>query len=104
VPGITVTKYARHLGRSVRAPVAEPDGADQRLQPVAVGALATDAQRQRDVLLGREHREQVVGLEDEADGATAQQREVAIVELIQARAVDLDPPVGRTVEAREDVQ
>ena len=71
---------------------------------LAVGALATDAQRQGDVLLGGQDGEQVVGLEDEADRAAPQQREVAVVEAVEARAVDLDPALGRPVEPGEDVQ
>ena len=47
-----------------------------------------------------EDRQQVVALEDEADLAAAQQREVAVVERVEARAGDLDPALGRPVEAR----
>src|SRR4029453_11540818 len=89
---------------TVRAAVAETDRLDERLQPVAVYALAADAQWQRDVLLGGQDREQVVSLEDEADGAAAQEREVAVVEGVETGAVDLDPAVGGPVQPGEDVQ
>ena len=95
---------ARHLGGRCVAAIAEPDGVDERVEPLAIGASAADAQRQGDVLLRGQDGQQVVGLEDEADLAAAQQREVAVVEAVEARAGDLDPALGRPVEAGEDVQ
>ena len=96
---------AGHLGRAVGAPVAEPDGVDQRLEPLAV-RRRSPPMRSGSVMFSsaRQDRQQVVGLEDEADRAAAQQREVAVVERVEAGAVDLDPALGRPVEAGEDVQ
>ena len=62
--------------------VAEPDGVDQLLPPRLVDGAAGEAQRQLHVLLGREHRQQVEELEDEADAcrggsASARRREAS---------------------------
>src|SRR3712207_7369901 len=56
----------------------------------SVGPLAGDLERQEDVLLGREHREQVEELEDEADVAAPQLRQRGVVELRDLGAVDRD--------------
>ena len=58
---------AGHLGRAVGEPVADADGVDQAVEPLAVGLAPGDRQRQQDVLLGVQHRQQVERLEDEAD-------------------------------------
>ena len=89
-------------GRCVQ-PVTQADGVDQRVEPFAVRLAAADAQRQHDVLLGVEDRQQVVALEDEADAAPAQQRQRVVGERVEPRAVDLDPAARRAVEAGEDV-
>ena len=78
----------------------EADRADQLLEPRLVGLLARDRQRQRDVLLGGEHRQQVEELEDEADVLAAELRQVAVAERRDLGAVDRDAAGGRPVEAR----
>ena len=55
-------------------PVGEPDLRHQLVEPGLVDLLAGDRERQLDVLLGGEHRQQVVELEDEADVLAAQVR------------------------------
>ena len=56
-----------------------------------------------DVLLGGEDRQQVVALEDEADLRAPQQRELLVIERVEARAGDLDRAARRLVEPGEDV-
>src|SRR5581483_2915377 len=58
---------AGELGGTVRAAVREADRLDQLVEPVVVDLLAGDRQRERDVLLGGQHRQQVEELEDEPD-------------------------------------
>ena len=47
---------ARELGGPVVQAVCEADLADQILEEVLIGLLAGDRERQRDVLLGGQHR------------------------------------------------
>jgi hypothetical protein len=49
----------------VRAPPREAEGLEQAVDPLALGLLARDRERQDDVLLGAQHREEVEELEDE---------------------------------------
>ena len=91
---------AGQLVRPVLAPVAEADGLDQRLEPGLVRLVAADPDRQQDVLLGVQDRQQVVALEDEADLLAPQQRELAVGELVEARAGDLDPAARSACRAR----
>ena len=71
---------ARELGRTVAAAILEADRLDQLVAPGLVRVLARDRQRQRDVLLGAQHRQQVEELEDEADVLAAELRQVGVVE------------------------
>ena len=48
------------------------------VDPVLVDIAACKTKRQRDVLGGRQRRQQVVGLEDEADAVAAELRELAL--------------------------
>jgi hypothetical protein len=95
---------ARELGRPVIAPILQPDGGDELLEPFAVGLATADPQRQGDVLLRGQDRQEVVGLKDEADLVPPQQGQLVIVEPVEPRPGDLDPSGGRLVEPREDVQ
>ena len=93
---------AGQLGRAVVQAVADADRVDQPVEPLAVGLAPGDRERQQDVLLGVEHRQQVEGLEDEADPVAAQLRQLAVVELASARrrrCVTV-PEVGRSRPAR----
>ena len=89
-------------GRCVE-PVAQPDGVDQLVDPLLVGLAAGDRQRQQDVLLRGEDRQQVERLEDEADLVAAQLGQRLVVERRELVAVDLDGPRRRAVEPGEDV-
>ena len=71
---------AGELGGPVLPPVLQPDRLDQLLEPRSVGLLAGDRQREDDVLLGGEHRQQVEELEDEADVLAPELRQVAVAE------------------------
>ena len=65
--------------------------------------LARDRERQQDVLLRVEHRQQVEELEDEADVLAAQLRQVVVAERRDLGARDADRAGRRLVEPREDV-
>jgi hypothetical protein len=47
-------------------------GVDHPVEPPGVGLLARQIERQGDVLLGRQHRQQIEGLEHEADAVAPQ--------------------------------
>src|SRR5262249_55595787 len=67
-------------------------------------AHPVDEQRQRDVLLGAEHVEQVERLEHDAQLAAAQQRQPVVVELRQRLAPDVHLAGRRRVQAGGQVQ
>jgi hypothetical protein len=71
---------AGELGGAVGAPVLEADGADQLVYPSLVGLAAGDRERQHQVLLGGEDREQVEELEDEAELVAPQLGQLGVVE------------------------
>ena len=66
------------LARAMGQAVAEADGLDDRAQPRSVGAAAGQGQQERDVLLGVERRQQVVGLEHEPDPLPAEAGQLAV--------------------------
>ena len=92
---------ARELRRAVVQAVADADGVDQAVEPLRVDLLAGDRQRQQDVLARVEDRQQVEGLEDEADLLAPQQRQRAVVERRRARRrrASTVPLVGRSSPA-----
>jgi hypothetical protein len=94
---------AGELGGPVHPPVLEPDRLDELLEPDLVDLLAGDRQRQDDVLLGRQHGQQVEELEDEADVLAAKPRQGRVVEAGDFRAGDRHAAAGRPIEPREDV-
>jgi hypothetical protein len=71
---------AGELARTVLHAVAESDGADHVVDPLLVARIAAEHHRQADVLLGRERRDEVEGLEDEAHLGAAQFGERLVVE------------------------
>ena len=83
---------AGELGRAVRATVGEADARDHLGHPGLVRLLARDRERQEDVLLRRQHREQIEELEDEADVPAAQLRQLVSFERRDVRAVDRRRP------------
>jgi hypothetical protein len=70
-----------------------------RVEPLRIGLPPGDGQRQQDVLLRRQGRDQVERLEDEADPVAAQQREVALLEL---RVISTPP--RKTLNRRWEVE
>src|SRR5437879_2593821 len=75
----------RKLGRPVLQAVGKANRADHTVEPLLVGFLPGERERQRDVLDRRERRDQVVRLEDEPDLVPADDRQL----LLGARG-DLD--------------
>src|SRR6266542_2225937 len=94
---------ARELGRSVFATVLEADLRHQLVDPRFVGLLAGNRERQEDVLLRREHGQEVEELEHEADVAAAELRQVRIVQLRDRRPRDAQLTRSRLVQPGEDV-
>ncbi len=86
-------------GRWVRRSL-EPDRVDQPVEPLAVGLAAGDRERQHEVLLGGEHRQQVEELEDEAELVAAQLGQLAVVEVGDLLAVEDDGARGRLGRGR----
>jgi len=86
-----------------RGAVLEADRVDQLLDPLMVGLAAGDRERQDQVLLGGEDRQQVEELEDEAELVATQPGQLGVVEAGDLLAVEDDRPRGRPVEAGEDV-
>ena len=68
-----------------------PTAAISASQPLRVGLAAGELQRQQDVLLGAQHRQQVEELKDEADLVAAQLGQLAVVEVAEVDAVDRHP-------------
>ena len=93
----------RELCGAVPEAVSEADRGDQLPAPGRIRPLACDRQRQEDVLLRREHREQVEELEDEADVAAPELRQPGVAERAEGRAVDPHLTRGRPVQTREKV-
>ncbi len=79
---------AGELRGAVVEAVADADGVDQPVEPLAVGLAPGDRQRQQDVLFGVQHRQQVERLEDEADPVAAQLGQALVVEPGQLDAVE----------------
>ena len=89
-------------GRWVRRS-SRPDSPDQLLEPLAVGLAPGDRERQHEVLLGGQDRQQVEELEDEAELVAAQLGQLAVVEAGDLRPSRLTRAGGRPVEPGEDV-
>ena len=70
----------------------------QTVEPCTVHLLARQSQGHHDVLLGREHRQQIEALEDETDVVAAQQRELLVVELRQVAPLEHDAAAGGRVQ------
>jgi hypothetical protein len=87
----------------MRAPVGQVDGVDQLVDPRPVDVAAGDREGERDVLLRRQHGQQVEGLEDEADLLPAQLGQVLVVERRDLGAVDLNRARSRPVKPGEAV-
>ena len=101
LPGVALA--AGKLGGPVGAAIGEPNLLQEVLSPRLLRLLAGNRQRQEDVLLRRQHREQVEELEDEADVLTAQLRDLGVAEAAELCARDPDRSGGRAVERGHDV-
>ena len=88
-------------GGSSRSPQA--DGVDDRVEPGLVGLAAGDRQRQQDVLLGGQRRQQVELLEDEADLVAAQLGQAGVAQAGDLGVADVDLAAGDRVEAGQAV-
>ena len=99
----TLLLAAGELGRPVRSPVHQADGLEQLTLPLRIGLASGDRQRQLDVLLRRQHRQEVEELEDEPDLVAPQPGELLVVQADDLGAVDLDRSRGGLVETGEDV-
>ena len=94
---------ARELRGPVVEAVAQAHAIDQRSELAAVDRTPGDGERQREVLGGAQHRQQVERLEDEADLVAAQCGELALLQPGDLDAVDLDRAGGGPVEPGEEM-
>ena len=101
--GDTLLLATRKLRWPVGAAIIEADGVDQMVDPRAVDVAAGDRQGQDDVLLGRQHGQEVERLEDEPDLLPPQLGQIVVVERCYLGAVDRDRSGGGPVEPREAV-
>jgi hypothetical protein len=86
------------LVRAVLRPLSEADKLEQLGDTVGTraGLRPDQAQRDLDVLGGRQDREQAEGLEDEADGVAAESDQLPLLHLRDGRARNPNRPlVGR---------
>ena len=94
---------AGELRRAVRRAVGEADALDDGVVPGAVDLAAGELERQEDVLLCRQRRQQVEGLEDEADVRATQLGQLRVVHLRDVLAGDVDGAGRRLVKTGEHV-
>ncbi len=87
-------------------PVREPHDLQGRedVLPARRAGESGEQQRQLDVLVGGQDRNEVVRLEDESDVARAERGQLRARESRQVDAGHDDPPVGRRVDAADQVQ
>ncbi len=97
---------ARELPRIVVGPLAEPDDRQRGLHalPAVCGSQLRQQQRELDVARRRQHRQQVVHLEDEPDVPRAPGRELAARERVDAIAGNLDRSLRRRVQPADQVE
>ncbi len=91
----------RQLARQVVEPVGEAHGLHDRVEPRLVLVLARQGERQEDVLLRRQRRDQVVLLEDEPEAIPTEQGELGLVQLRQLGVADEHRPRRQPIEARD---
>src|SRR5581483_11264138 len=95
---------AGQLVRAVGQPIAQADGVDDAVEPRLVGVPSGQLQRQQDVLPGVEHRDQVVGLEDEAHLLPAHEGEILLGQGADLGLFEKHLAGGHAVEAGQTVQ
>src|SRR5512132_3642814 len=83
--------------------IGQTDPLDEVVVEFAVRLLPSEGQRQLDVLVRTEHRQKIEELEDEADVATPELRDLVVVQLTESRAGDRHVPRRGPVERGEDV-
>src|SRR5690606_27498954 len=90
---------ARELPGIMLRAMAETDHSEGGLDMLAPFTLREMRQKQRqlDIALGRDHREQVIELKDETDMTRAPCGQLAVAELVDAIAAHLDAAVGRAI-------
>src|SRR5439155_14582643 len=69
---------AGQLRGAVLTPVLQTDVLEELLEPGSIDLLARDRQGERDVLLRREHRQEIEELEDEADVCATELRQLGV--------------------------
>jgi hypothetical protein len=85
-------------------PVTERNGPDHAVDPAAVTLASRQRQRECDVLVRRQRRDQVEGLENETDTVAAQDRQMVVIELAEVRIADERDARGQRVESRDAMQ
>src|SRR5690606_18571912 len=83
--------------------LAQREGVDERVEPPGVDLRARELEGQGDVLLRGEHRQEVEGLEHEADALAAQERQGVVVELRELGLAEVHGPARGRVESGEQV-
>ena len=83
---------------------SQADALDDLARPCAVRAAAREPQREADVLLDRQRRQQIEGLEDEADALAPERRALRLAEAADVDASEPDAAGGRRVQAGRAVQ
>jgi hypothetical protein len=98
--------FARHLGGLVVNAMPETHQLEQLRRPFAkrLAVIRLEHEWQLDILHRRQERNEVVALEDEADGVVTQRRELALGEQRRVAPSKLDHALGRPVEAADHVQ
>ena len=96
-PDSSVGSWSRRSASPNRSRAAVARAARSRAADALVG------EGHGHVLERRRARQQVVGLEDEADGPAAQARQAVVVELVHVRAAQPIAALRRPVEAADDV-
>ena len=94
---------AGHLARPVLQPVGDAQLLHQVAEPVLVNLVTRQGRGQGDVLGRGQRRNQVEGLEHEADAVPPQPGQPAVVQLPDVLAVHERLPGGRPVQARHAV-
>src|SRR6516165_3546683 len=94
---------AGQLRRAVPQPRAQAHRVHNRAEPGSVGGAPRDVQREGDIVRRGEGRQQVVGLEDEADVVAAQPGQPALRQRGDLGAADPHPPAVGAVQPRHAV-
>lgn len=104
--GDTLLLTAGQLVRTVGEPRAQAERLDEPVDARALDRTRTatvELEREHDVAEGVERRDEVEGLEDEADPATPQDGEVDVAQAGDLGVADPRASLGRAVESRHDV-